>query len=61
MTNELRTKKETAEPLRISIRSLDRLRSEGKIKSVKVRSAVRSPKPRLNGSSPRPRSRREQR
>ena len=61
MTNELRTKKETAEPLRISIRSLDRLRSEGKIKSVKVRSAVRITEAEIERFIAKPRSRREQR
>ncbi len=37
----LLTKTEAADRLRISVRSLDRLRSVGAIKTVKVRGAVR--------------------
>jgi excisionase family DNA binding protein len=41
MTTMLLTKTEAADRLRISVRSLDRLRSVGAIKTVKVRGAVR--------------------
>lgn len=41
MTIMLLTKTEAADRLRISVRSLDRLRSVGAIKTVKVRGAVR--------------------
>ncbi len=41
MTPNLLTKKEAAERLRISVRSLDRLRSQGQLRTVQVRGAVR--------------------
>jgi len=41
MTTTLLTKNEAAERLRISVRSLDRLRSQGEIRTVQVRGAVR--------------------
>lgn len=41
MTTTLLTKTEAADRLRISVRSLDRLRSVGAIKTVKVRGSVR--------------------
>jgi excisionase family DNA binding protein len=41
MTTMLLTKTEAADRLRISVRSLDRLRSVGAIKTVKVRGSVR--------------------
>lgn len=41
MTTMLLTKTEAADRLRISVRSLDRLRSVGAIKTVQVRGAVR--------------------
>ncbi len=41
MTTTLLTKREAADRLRVSVRSLDRLRSVGAIKTVKVRGLVR--------------------
>jgi excisionase family DNA binding protein len=41
MTTTLLTKTEAADRLRISVRSLDRLRSVGAIKTVQVRGSVR--------------------
>jgi excisionase family DNA binding protein len=41
MTTTLLKKSEAADRLRISVRSLDRLRSVGAIKTVKVRGSVR--------------------
>lgn len=41
MTTMVLTKTEAADRLRISVRSLDRLRSVGAIKTVKVRGSVR--------------------
>lgn len=41
MTTALLTKKEAADRLRISVRSLDRLRSGGEIGTVKVLNSVR--------------------
>lgn len=41
MTASLLTKREAADRLRISMRTLDRLRSVGALRSVKVRSSVR--------------------
>jgi excisionase family DNA binding protein len=41
MTTVLLTKQEAADRLRISVRSLDRLRSVGAIKTVQVRGSVR--------------------
>jgi excisionase family DNA binding protein len=41
MTTMLLTKREAAERLRISVRSLDRLRSVGAIRTVMVRGSVR--------------------
>ena len=41
MMTALLTKKEVADRLRISIRSLDRLRSQGQLRTVQVRGAVR--------------------
>jgi excisionase family DNA binding protein len=37
----LLNKREAADRLRVSIRTLDRLRAEGRIRAIKVRSAVR--------------------
>lgn len=41
MTTSLLTRREAADRLRASVRSLDRLRSVGSIKTVRVRRAVR--------------------
>jgi excisionase family DNA binding protein len=41
MRTVLLNKREAADRLRISMRSLDRLRSQGEIRTVKVRGAVR--------------------
>lgn len=41
MTTMLLTKTEAADRLRISVRSLDRLRSVGAIKTVRIRGSVR--------------------
>jgi len=41
MMTALLNKKEVAERLRISVRSLDRLRSQGQLQTVQVRGAVR--------------------
>jgi excisionase family DNA binding protein len=41
MTPILLTKKEAAERLRISVRSLDRLRSQEQLRTVQVRGTVR--------------------
>ncbi len=41
MTTALLTKAEAADRLRISVRSLDRLRSVGAIKTVRIRGSVR--------------------
>jgi excisionase family DNA binding protein len=41
MTTTLLTKREAADRLRVSVRSLDRLRSMGQIGTVKVRNSVR--------------------
>jgi excisionase family DNA binding protein len=41
MMTVLLTKKEAADRLRVSVRSLDRLRSMGQLKTVKVRGSVR--------------------
>jgi len=39
--SRLLTKREAADRLRVSVRTLDRLRSEGGVKATKVRGAVR--------------------
>jgi excisionase family DNA binding protein len=41
MMTVLLTKKEAADRLRVSVRSLDRLRSQGQLRTVQVRGAVR--------------------
>jgi excisionase family DNA binding protein len=41
MTTSLLTRREAADRLRVSVRSLDRLRSVGSIKTVRVRRVVR--------------------
>jgi len=41
MTTELKTKKEAADILRISIRSFDRIRSSGLINTIRIRGSVR--------------------
>jgi excisionase family DNA binding protein len=41
MQTVLLKKKEAADRLRVSVRSLDRLRSQGQLRTVKVRGAVR--------------------
>lgn len=41
MTSTLLTKPEAADRLRISVRSLDRLRSVGAIRAVRIRGSVR--------------------
>lgn len=41
MTTMLLTKREAADRLRVSVRSLDRLRSVGAIKTVQIRGSVR--------------------
>lgn len=41
MTTALLTKKEAADRLRVSVRSLDRLRSRGAIRAVRVLGVVR--------------------
>jgi excisionase family DNA binding protein len=41
MTTKLLTKKEAADRLSVSVRSLDRLRSVGAIRTVQVRGSVR--------------------
>lgn len=41
MTSKLLTKREAADRLSVSVRSLDRLRSVGAIRTVRVRGSVR--------------------